>query len=62
MKQADLLELFKKGIKGCLYINYCGTFWLFVSCSFNFFSYEDSENTEYPGDPGPADGEDIQTE
>jgi len=56
MKHADLLDIFKKGLKGCLYINYCATFWLLVSCSFNFFSYENTE------DPGPADGEDIQTE
>ena len=63
MKPADILDIFKKGLKVCLYINYCGTFWLLVSCcSFNFFSYENSENTEDPGDPGPADGEDIQME
>jgi hypothetical protein len=42
MEQADLVDMFKKGLQECLYTNHCGISWPVVSYSINFFSYKDS--------------------
>jgi hypothetical protein len=57
------LEGLLKDLQECLYFNLCGISSPLVSDSFNFFSYEDLENTEEkPEDPEPADEGDIQME
>jgi len=58
VKQTDLRNMFKKGLKVCRYINHCAISWPFASYSINFFSYKDSKDKEKsPDDSEPADKE-----
>jgi len=45
IKEADLKEMFRMASKS-VYINCCGNSSPLASCSINFFSCEDSRNTE----------------
>lgn len=61
MKQADIRDMFKKGLQECLYINHFGISWPLVSYSINVFSYEDSGKEDYD-DPELVYEGDIQIE